>query len=332
MSGTASPGRVERRRRRVIAAAAVAVAVVVVLLLLRSCGAEPAVVRAVAAGDMVCDVKDPAYGDGRGTGDACRAADVSDLAVSLEPDVMLGLGDYVYEVPTTEGYDRDYDATWGRLREVTIPAIGNQEYKVHEANTYRAYFGERAQPVHAEGRTYWSTDIGAWHVVVLDSNCTVVAGGCLTGSPQQEWLAEDLAEDDAMCTLALWHHPRWSTGIAGADDRTADLFRTLQDHGVEMVLSGHEAHYERFAPHDAAGQPDPSGVVQYVVGTGGQAHYDPSAGNAGWRTREQPVTSEFADYSQHGVLLLTLEADAWSWEFHSPDGKEALDAGSGRCR
>src|SRR5690606_31562196 len=193
------------RRRLIGVVVIVAVAIAGVLLLLRACEDEqPQSVSIVAAGDMGCDPKDP----GSGTALECQAKAVSDIAVGLKPYAFIGLGDYQYEIPTTEGYETVYHPTWGRLRDITFPAIGNQEYKVHEANTFHTYFGERSGP----DQGYWSVQLGQWHVVFLNSNCTVVIGGCGAGSPQHRWLQEDLAANDTKCTMAVWHHPRWSNG------------------------------------------------------------------------------------------------------------------------
>ena len=256
------PAPKSRKRRAILAGVLGVIIVIAVLVLLKGCGEDtPDVVKAVAVGDMVCDPTDP----GVGSVDECKAQEVSDVAVSVTPDAFLGLGDYVYEIPKTDTYNDVYAPSWGRLRDITLPALGNQEYKVHEANTFRTYFGERAGPEQG----YWSTEFGRWHVVVLNSNCTVVIGGCKQDSPQQKWLAEDLAANSAKCTVVLMHHPRWSTGLGGPDGRLDDLFATMVDNKVELVLSSHEAHYERFGTLDAAGAPSPTGTRQFVVGTGG---------------------------------------------------------------
>ncbi|MBN1172518.1 MAG: metallophosphoesterase [Micromonosporaceae bacterium] len=273
-----------------------------------------ATVRVVAAGDMACDPDDPNFlARSDAEGDFCRQDDVSDLAVRLDPDLVLGLGDYQYEVPTTDAYQDVYGPSWGRLASITIPVFGNQEFKASEAYPFRAYFGDRI----VDERGYWSQDAGAWHLVVLNSNCTIVEGGCAAGSPQQRWLARDLDRTDRRCVLAAWHHPRWSSGIAGPDDRTADLFATLYEHRVEAVLSGHEAHYERFDPLDPEGTPDPDGVRQFVVGVGGQAHYDPVEAGIPERPSGAVPASAHVDYAHHGLLELQLEEGSLVWRFRA---------------
>jgi hypothetical protein len=303
--------------------AIIVVLVVATLVLMRSCGHEqPQSVTIVAAGDMGCDPADPAVGSGLN----CKAQEVSDIAVGLQPYAFIGLGDYQYEIPTTQGYSEVYAPSWGRLRDITFPAVGNQEYKVNEANTFRTYFGERAGPEQG----YYSVQLGQWHVVVLNSNCTVVTGGCAAGSPQHKWLQADLADNDARCTMAVWHHPRWSNGIAGSDARTSALYETLQANGVDVLLSGHEANYERFSPLDDDGTPSRTGVTQFVVGTGGQVTYDPEVGDAKWRAKAEPVPSQHFDADHHGVLELTLDPASYTWAFHAL-GAGVTDSGTAQC-
>jgi hypothetical protein len=302
--------------------------VVAGLLSLRNGRAEPPnVVRVVAVGNMSCEPTDPHFGAGAGSAGQCQQQAVSDLAVGLRPDLLIGLGDYQFELPTAAGFRLAYGPSWGRLRDITTPVRGNQEYKVRDASTFTGYFGQRS----GSPTGYWSYDAGGWHVVILNSNCSQLPDGCTMGSAQQRWLEADLAGTAKRCVLAAWHHPRWSNGIAGPDRRTDALYRTLYRHHVEILLSGHEADYERFGPLDPSGRPDQRGVRQYVVGTGGQAHYHPSAGDAPWRRKQPPVRSQLVDYDHYGVLLLELHADGWSWQFHAP-GAGVLDHGSATCR
>ncbi|MET8149502.1 metallophosphoesterase family protein [Actinoplanes sp. NPDC049668] len=319
------------KRRRLLAVVAVAVVLVLAALAsLSRCSTAPDTVRVVAVGDMACDPDDPDLATG--ANDHCRHRQVSDLAVALSPDVLLGLGDYQYELPTSDAYRTVYGPSFGRLLSRTAPVVGNQEYKVQDAGSYAAYFGKQVK----DRLGYWSQEIGRWHLVVLNSNCAAVAGGCGEGSPQQAWLDEDLRKTDRKCVIAAWHHPRWSSGVAGTDSRTADLFRTLYDHRVELVLSGHEADYERFAPLNPAGKADPLGVRQYVVGTGGQAHYRPGANDGGRDEHGKPprgaVTGEFVDFDHHGVLDLELRPDSWSWSFRAVGAEQPLDKGEANCR
>ena len=303
-------------------------AVVGAALLLHACRpASPMPIRVVAEGDMACDPTDPMYAGGAGHDDQCQQRAVSDIAVGLHPDLLLGLGDYQYELPTSAAYADVYGPTWGRLRDITRPALGNQELKVFHANTFRSYFGDLAGP----DQGYSSFDMGTWHVIILNSNCTTVVGGCGEGSPQQKWLEGDLASTTQKCVVATWHHPRFSNGIMGPDQRTKALWATLTHYDVELVLSAHEHDYERFPHLDSAGRNDPDGPRQFVVGTGGQVHYDPSAGDAPWREKLTPVASDAHDFTHNGVLELGLASDGYAWSFHTTAGT-VTDSGSDTCR
>ena len=156
--------------------------------------------------------------------------------------------------------------------------------KVHKANTFYEYFDGQAGPRSG----YYSYDLGAWHMVVLNTNCSSVEGGCGPESQQVAWLSEDLANAGDRCVLAYGHHPRWSNGIAGPEPGIGALFEVLADNHVALYLSGHEAHYERYAPMNGLGRPDPTGTVQMVVGTGGQSVYTPALEDAPWRQKADP--------------------------------------------
>jgi hypothetical protein len=147
-------------------------------------------------------------------------------------------------------------------------------------------------------------------------------GGCGPGSPQETWLRADLAAHPAACTLAFWHQPRFSSGPHGDQPDVAPLWQALQDAGAELVLTGHDHHFERFAPQDAGGAPNPRGLRQFVVGTGGK----------GTRplVRTAP-NSEARDAIALGALMLTLRPGGYDWRFAAAVGSFA-DAGSDTCR
>jgi hypothetical protein len=100
----------------------------------------------------------------------------------------------------------------------------------------------------------------------------------------------------------------------------ADAWSVLDEAGAEVVLTGHDHLYERFAPQDASGFADAGGIRQFVVGTGGVPLY-PAAGIA--------ANSEVR-ISAHGVLRLTLAADSYSWSFIAVGGPG--DSGSASCQ
>jgi alkaline phosphatase len=156
--------------------------------------------------------------------------------------------------------------------------------------------------------------------VSLNSNCGD-AGGCDEDSAQGRWLAADLRATEARCTLAFWHHARFSSGFHGDDDTVAPLWRLLDRAGADVVLVGHDHHYERFAPQDADGGADPDGIREFVVGTGGKSSYGaPFAGG----NSERRVVGYF------GVLALQLGRRGYAWRFVDVDGR-VHDRGTARC-
>jgi hypothetical protein len=227
---------------------------------------------------------------------------------------VFTLGDNAYPSGTAKNYTDCYDPQWGRHKARTRPVAGNHEYEIPAAAAYFAYFGASAGPPAG----YYSYDLGTWHVVALNSNIPMDAA-----SPQASWLRDDLTATASRCTLAYWHHPLFSSGQNGDTAGARALWTILYEAGAEIVMSGHDHDYERFAPQDPLGRSDPArGIREFVVGTGGAAPY------AFARVREN---SEMRLSGQFGVLRLTLLGDGYQWEFVTAPGLGISDSGSGRC-
>jgi calcineurin-like phosphoesterase family protein len=262
----------------------------------------------LAAGDIA---------DCSSSGDEATAA----LLDARPAGLVATLGDNVYDRGTAKEFADCYAPTWGRHRDRTRPAPGNHDYDTFHASGYFGYFGAAAgDPVRRQG--YYSYDLGSWHVIVLNSNC----GGtsCEPGGTQERWLRADLAASGASCTLAYWHHPRFSSGSThGSDKAVGALFQALYDAGADVVLAGHEHNYERFAPLAPSGDIDPArGIRTFVVGTGGRSHYGFGS----------PITgSEVRNRDAFGVLVLTLEPGRYHWQFVPEAGKKFTDSGTGTC-
>lgn len=285
--------------------------------------AEPLPIRVdpiiAAAGDIACDPANPKFNGGAGTAGACRQRATSKLLVDGAYSAVLPLGDIQYEDGTLPKFQAVYAPTWGRVKSVTRPAVGGHEYLTAGAAGYYDYFGWRAGN---RSRGYYSYDVGSWHLIALNAVCGQV-GGCGPGSPQERWLRNDLAANDALCTLAYWHNPRFSSGMHGSDPVYDAFWRALYDAGADVVLVGHDHHYERFAKQTPDASPDVvNGIRQFVVGTGGRSHY-------------QIVTvapnSEVRNTTTFGVLELTLHAASYDWRFVPIAGQTFTDAGSDVC-
>ncbi|HWH54300.1 MAG TPA: metallophosphoesterase, partial [Gaiellaceae bacterium] len=241
---------------------------------------------------------------------------------------VLPLGDNQYECGGYNAYLQSYDPTWGRVKSITHPVPGNHEYQTSggtdcdpggNASGYFTYFGSAAGP---PGGGYYSFDVGEWHVIALNSNCSAV-GGCDHGSPQEEWLRADLQSHSNACTLAYWHHPRFTSGSVGDDSSVAAFWEDLQSSGVDVVLNGHAHGYERFAPQDGAENYDPArGMREFVIGTGGDDFHAFAISKPLSETREDDT---------FGVLTLTLHSTGYDWRFLPVVGRSFADSGSTSC-
>ncbi len=238
-----------------------------------------------------------------------------------QPGLIAALGDNAYESGSAEDFANCYEPTWGRHKARTRPAAGNHEYETPGASGYFNYFGAAAGD---PGRGYYSYDYGAWHMVVLNSNCAYAGGGCQAGSPQEQWLRTDLAASSAFCTLAYWHHPRFSSSDHGSDATFVPFWQALYDYGADVILVGHDHDYERFAPQTADAVADAArGIREFVVGTGGRSHYP--------IVRPAEPNSEVRNDNTDGILKLTLRAASYDWEFIPEAGKTFTDTGRMPC-
>jgi len=254
-------------------------------------------------------------------------ADCSDLAgaeataklLEANPGTVMALGDLAYPNGTPDDF-KCYHKTWGRVKDRTRPAVGNHEFHSTGASYYFQYFGSAA----GDPKTgYYSYDLGAWHIVVLNSECQQV-GGCEAGSSQEKWLRADLAAHPVGCTLAYFHKPRFSSGLNhGNDPEVGAFWQALYDYNAELILNGHDHDYERFAPQDPGGNADPKrGIREFVVGTGGKNHREFGIHKS---------NSEVRNNHAFGVLKLTLKTTGYDWKFIPEAGKTFTDSGSGSC-
>ncbi len=221
-------------------------------------------------------------------------------------------GDNAYFHGTRADFANCYEPTWGRHKGRTRPTPGNHDYEVPGAPAYYEYFGANAGP---SGLGYYSFELGAWHAISLNSNIAADAG-----SAQAAWLRQDLAANPTRCMVAYWHHPLFSPGPSGPSAHMQPFWQMLYQAGVEIVLNGHEHYYQRSAPQDPNGRPDPvRGIRQFILGTGGALLYPPPG----------PTPNSEARLSEFGVLRLTLRSDSYEWQFVPVRG--AGDSGTGMC-
>jgi 3',5'-cyclic AMP phosphodiesterase CpdA len=260
-------------------------------------------------------------------GNIATCGTTNDEATSAILDTLQGtvftLGDNAFPDGSVEAYSTCYEPSWGRHKPRTYAALGNHEYNLGNANPSFDYFGSRAGP---RDRGYYSLDLGNWHIIVLNVNdFTVNEAKAFEGSDQDQWLKADLARNKKACTLAIWHNPRFfSSNTVGwtSNAYLTDVWNRLYDAGVDIVLNGQQHDYERFPPMTPTGSlDDAKGIVEFNVGTGGEA------------------TEAMVAIAQHsavrsdafGVLKLTLDAGSYNWEFVPTVPGEFRDTGSRTC-
>jgi hypothetical protein len=264
------------------------------------------------AGDIACDI------GATPTSNSCQQSATADVLAGMGADAVLPLGDEQYEAGSAASFAQVYDRSWGRFKSISHPVVGNHEYETPNASGYFGYFGAAAGD---PSRGYYSWDIGAWHLIALNSECAYTSQvGCAAGSAQEQWLRADLAANPGKCTLAYWHEPRFT---AGGSDRTFQPFwQDLYDAHADVVLNGHTHAYERFAPQSPTGAADANGPREFVVGTGGADQQDLGASAPNELVRQS---------STFGALKLTLHAGSYDWQFVPVAGQSWTDSGSGTC-
>ncbi len=298
-----------------------------VFLIVLPCTAKstPNTTPATTAGKPAATV-DPSAVVLVGAGDISSCDDLAGAEATAKlidniPGTVFAAGDLAYPDGSDEQFAKCYGPTWGRFKDRTRPAPGNHEYHSDGASGYVRYFGAVAGD---PKKAYYSYDLGAWHIIVLNSECKDV-GGCGAGSRQEQWLRQDLNAHPAKCTLAYWHKPLFSSGAAhGNDPEIKPLWDALYEANADVVLNGHDHDYERFSPQDPSGKSDPQrGIREFVVGTGGKNSH---------RSFASPKpNSEVRQADTFGVLKLTLHAAGYDWEFVPEAGKTFTDLGTGTC-
>jgi Calcineurin-like phosphoesterase len=275
-------------------------------------------IRIAAAGDVACPgppSPDPSK---------CQYDATSDLLVGHDIDAVLLLGDTQYPDGRYADFVRYFDPTWGRVIDKTYPVIGNEDF-VRSATApagYYRYFGDRWRG--PDGLGYYSfnlprgcvpTDALCWHVIALNSELCFIAGGCdvpgqVTGPGQRQyvWLSNDLEthrNDDYPCTIAMFHRPMFDDSGAAAALRP--MWELLYGSEVDVVLNGHDHHYERWQQLTPAGVRDPGrGIREFIVGTGGKDRGELTG---------RPAGIEAAQDGAFGVLKLGLYPESYRWRW-----------------
>jgi hypothetical protein len=284
-----------------VIALAIALAMVVAAGLYGGRPADAATATLVGAGDIAsCS----------SSGDEATAALVKNI-----PGTVFTTGDNAYPDGTAEDFEECYDPSWGAFKDRTRPSPGNHDYNTANAQGYRDYFGPAA--TNPNGKTYYTYRLGDWRIYALDSQLPAGAA-----SNQYVWLAGNLSTYKHQCMAAYWHYPIASSGPHGNTDKMRPIFKLLDNNGADLVLNGHDHGYERFSRINSTGAPDPNGMREFVVGSGGGSHYQMESVQPGSQVRNS---------NTYGVLKLTLNAGSYTWRFVPVAGKTFTDSGTGSC-
>ena len=282
----------------------------------------------VVSGDVACAPDDSGLNGGAGTPGHCHERATAALIGQIAPAALLMTGDGQYNSGSLADYTARYGSSWGAYRSITKPTLGNHDYGQSGAAGYFGYFGDTATPMQPGCRKacngWYSFDVGAWHVVNINAECSRTNGGvgCAAGSPQDLWLEADLAAHPNTCTMVMGHRPRWSSNSFASPD-IAPLMDDMYAAGVDLYVTGHAHSYERFAPMNPAGVADPAGGVrQFVVGTGGDNF-------SGFGT--VVANSQVRKTGIFGVMKLNLHPDSYDWSFVADPSTPWSDSGTGAC-
>lgn len=250
---------------------------------------------------------------GGGSSDTFATAD---LILGFPNATVFTTGDNAYENGTAEDFAVRYDPSWGVFKDRTYPSIGNHDAPTTGAAPYFDYFGANAG---IPGKGWYSYNLGSWHLIVLNSECG--AAGLASCQEQLAWLESDLAAHPQGCSLAYWHKPLFSSGqYAPGWDTMIHEWSVLDAAGVDVVLNGHDHNYQRYLPQSSGGLAAPTGIREFVVGTGGMSLYG--------QTTTPPNLEEF--YEGYGVLKLDLGQGGYGWTFISTD-RSYEDTGADTC-
>ncbi|MFF8846920.1 discoidin domain-containing protein [Streptomyces sp. NPDC015127] len=249
----------------------------------------------VAAGDIAAQCT--------ASSSSCAHPKTAAQAQRINPKFYLTMGDNQYDDARISDFRNYYDRTWGAFKAKTRPVPGNHESydPAGPFRGYKEYFGSLAYP---QGKPYYSYDEGNWHFIALDSNT-------FDDAAQIQWLKDDLARTTKRCVAAYWHHPLFSSGGHGNDPVSKPVWKLLYGARADLVLGGHDHHYERFAPQDPEGRATPDGIVEIVGGMGGAEPYP---------IEQVQPNSQKRISGSYGVLKLDFTDSTYRWSYIGTDG------------
>jgi hypothetical protein len=263
----------------------------------------------LAAGDIAkCGGGTPAPGSGAFITSNMLLGDIGNI---------FTLGDNSNDSGSLADYQNCFQPTWGRLMDRLDIAMGNHDIGNAGQDFFTYFSGMTGDWGH------YSLNLGSWHIIVLNAECSIGGQGCGASSVQETWLRQDLASNSQSCVLAIWHQPLFTSGTQSPYTGVKTFWQDLYAYGADVILNGHNHNYERFDPQNPDAVADPNGIREFVVGTGGASldtSHLPLADNEVVRSAEA-----------YGYLRLTLHANSYDWQFVAQPGSGFSDSGSAAC-
>ena len=287
--------------------------------------------KVIAVGDIACEPSNANFNEGNGIVDACAQKSVGRAIEREHADAVLLLGDIQYLYGKFEDFERSFVPYFREIEAPLYVAAGNHDYgngsvPNGDLSGYKKAFDQYFPKAtyEKEGKTYYEFNLGPWQLYALDSNCAYV-GGCGQGSPQYDWLTSKVNSEDK-CSIAFWHHPLFTSGTHKGDIDILDrkpFWDVLQFAGTDVVLNGHDHHYERFASKLPDGTVSQDGIREFISGAGGYS----------LRKVAEPYPSgqEKVVDDQFGYLYLELFPGRYEWQYKNVYG-DVLDSGMDDCR
>ncbi|MFQ5599765.1 MAG: metallophosphoesterase, partial [Candidatus Krumholzibacteriia bacterium] len=284
------------------------------------------------------------WGDS-GQGDEGQLA-VTGVLNAQRPDFAIHVGDIVYPNGERQLYDERYFRPYAPLLRSTPvwAALGNHDGDVQ---AFEDFWYLPTNSVDGS-ELFYSFDYGDVHFTVLNTNASLT-------NRVLDWLEADLGNSTSPWKVVFFHHPVYSCGVqhGSSGGKIATLGPIFDAHQVDLVLYGHDHHFERTYPMrndsaaDAWMDPDyvnPSGTIYVVSGGGGGERG--VVGNCAHTARalamehfvrvridENLLTLEAIDTSGRTADQMTLlKSDAAvpeALDLRSPDGGEVLEIGRG---
>ena len=195
-------------------------------------------------------------------------------------------------------YISPYIGTYGSGADVNrfFPSMGNHDWRWKDGQPYLDYFTLPGN------ERYYDFEWEFLHLFAVSSD-TDEPDGVSNSSAQADWLHEGLNASEAPWQIVYFHHSPYSSGYHGSIDIMQWDF---QDWGADLVLSGHDHHYERLIVDD---------LVYIVQGLSGASRY--------------PILSKYPGsqvryWNNYGALLVEATPDQLDMTFYTIDG-EVID-------